>query len=85
MQYRQSLEIERRLEKVLKLISSGKFSTPDLAKEVGVSVPTISRCVQALRERGFEIRAERGREAWRYVLDSRIQVMRRENNKRTQG
>lgn len=67
MQYRKSLEIEQQLNRVLKLIRRGRFSTPALA-ELSVSVPTISRWVQALRERGHEIRAESGEGSWRYVL-----------------
>ena len=68
MQYRKSLEIETRLERVLKLIRRGRYSTRGLAEEIGVSIPTISRCVQALRERGYEIRAEQSEGSYRYVL-----------------
>ena len=39
-----------------------------LAEEVGVSIPTISRCVTALRERGHDIRAEKHEDGWRYML-----------------
>ncbi len=70
MQYRKSREIEERLETVLKLIRRGRFSTRGLAEEVGVSIPTISRCVQALRERGHEIRSETGSGGWHYILVS---------------
>lgn len=69
MPFERSLEIERRLDEVLRLIRTGRFSTPMLAEEVGVSIPTISRCVTALRARGHEIRAERQEGAWRYVLE----------------
>ena len=68
MRYQRSLEIEQRLLTVLELIQSGRFSTPGLAAEVGVSIPTISRCVEALRERGHDIRAVRGEEGWRYTI-----------------
>ncbi len=68
MPFERSLEIERRLEEVLRLIRTGRFSTPMLAEEVGVSIPTISRCVTALRVRGFDIRAEKHGGGWRYVL-----------------
>ena len=60
MRYQRSLEIEQGLLAVLTLIQSGQFSTPGLAGELGVSIPTISRCVEALRERGHDIRAVRG-------------------------
>lgn len=68
MPFERSLEIEQRLGAILRLIRTGRFSTPKLAKEVGVSVPTMSRCVMALRKRGHNIRAERRRNEWRYVL-----------------
>jgi hypothetical protein len=69
MPFERSLEIEQRLDDILRLIQSGRFSTPMLAEKTGVSIPTISRCVMALRIRGFDIRAEnRGEDGWRYVL-----------------
>jgi biotin operon repressor len=68
MQYERSLEIERRLEHVLQLIKTGQYSTPLLAEEVGVSIPTISRCVCALRERGFDIRSQRHGTSWPHVF-----------------
>ena len=68
MPFERSLEIERRLEEVLRLIRTGRFSTPMLAKEIGVSIPTISRCITALRERGHDIQAERHEAGWHYVL-----------------
>jgi biotin operon repressor len=71
MPFERSLVIERRLEEVLRLIGTGRFSTPMLAEKLGVSIPTISRCVTALRKRGHIIRAERQDDGWRYVLASR--------------
>jgi Mn-dependent DtxR family transcriptional regulator len=68
MQYQRSLVIEQRLETVLRLIRTGKYSTPRLAEELGVSIPTISRCVEALRDRGHEIVAENQNGTWRFVL-----------------
>jgi transposase len=68
MLYRRSQEIERRLDQVLDLIRTGGYSTPTLAKAVGVSIPTISRCVTALRGRGHDIRAENQGNGWRYVV-----------------
>ena len=72
MPFERSLEIERRLDEVLRLIRTGRFSTPMLAEEVGVSIPTISRCVTALRERGHDIQAERTSQGWRYVVAGAI-------------
>jgi len=68
MLYQRSLEIERRLEAVLGMIRKGRYSTPRMAEELGVSIPTVSRDVTALRQRGHDIRAERGEGGWRYVL-----------------
>jgi predicted DNA-binding transcriptional regulator YafY len=68
MPFERSIEIARRLDDVLRLIRTGRYSTPMLAEEVGVSIPTISRIVAALRERGHYIRAERHDGGWRYVL-----------------
>lgn len=68
MPFERSLEIERRLEDILRLIRTGRYSTPALAAEVGVSIPTISRCVEALRLRGHDIRAEKDESGWRFVV-----------------
>jgi biotin operon repressor len=68
MLYERSMQIEQRLETVLRLIHHGKYSTPKIAEELGVSIPTVSRAVCALRERGHDIRAERYEDGWRYVL-----------------
>jgi biotin operon repressor len=68
MRYKHSLEIHERIEIVLRLIETGRYSTPALAEQVGVSIPTISRIVAALRERGHDIQAERTSKRWRYVL-----------------
>jgi len=66
MPYQRSLEIERRLDHLLRLIRTGRYSTPILAQEVGVSIPTISRCITALRGRGHDIKAENYGTGWRY-------------------
>ncbi len=68
MRYQQTLEIHQRLEAVFQLIGTGRYSTPALAEAVGVSIPTISRIVAALREQGHDIRAERHDGGWQYVL-----------------
>ena len=68
MLYKRSLEIEQWLETVLRLIRSGRYSTPKLAEPLGVSIRTISRYVTALRKRGNDIKAEKQSRAWRYVL-----------------
>lgn len=78
MLYQRSREIEQRLDTVLRLIQSGRFSTPMLADELGVSIPTVSRCVSALRERGYDIRSEKHANGWCYVLVPRAKVRSRD-------
>ncbi len=68
MLYQQAFEIEQRLNATLQLIRTGRYSTPKLAQALRVSIPTVSRCVQALRERGHDIRAARRADGWSYVL-----------------
>jgi biotin operon repressor len=66
--YRRSHDIELRLEEILRLISVGRYATPALAKALRVSIPTVSRCVTALRDRGYDIRAVKQAGGWQYVL-----------------
>lgn len=68
MRYQRSLDIEVRLGTVLQLIREGGFSAPRIAEFLRVSIPTVSRDVTALRERGYDIRSERNGNGWRYVL-----------------
>lgn len=69
MLYQRSLEIEQRLETVLRMIRTAGYSTPQIAEELGVSVPTVSRTISALKKRGHRIRPEKHKSGWRYVLD----------------
>lgn len=69
MFYQRSLEIERRLQAVLQLVETGRYSTPLIAEELGVSIPTVSRDVTALRERGHDIISSRRDDGtWGYGL-----------------
>jgi biotin operon repressor len=68
MLYQRSLDIEKRLDAVLRLIRDGGYSTPMLAEKLSVSIPTVSRDVTALRQRGYEIHSERTDGGWRYTL-----------------
>src|SRR2546428_11341885 len=43
-------------------------ATPALTENIGVSSPRISRCVQALREKGHDIKVERHGFSWQYTL-----------------
>lgn len=66
--YRRSEQIENRLQTLVRLIREGKYSTPMLATALKVSPPTISRCLAALRERGYSIRAVNDGGIWSYEL-----------------
>jgi biotin operon repressor len=68
MLYERSMHIEHRLDSVLALIRHGGYSTPRLAAELGVSIPTVSRAVTALRQRGHDIRSLRAGAGWRFML-----------------
>lgn len=75
MPYTQSLEIERRLSQLLTLIGRGQHSAPALAMALGVSVPTVSRCITALRERGHPILAVKRSACWAYTLTGRVEAV----------
>lgn len=85
MLYQRSLDIEKRLKTILRLIRSGGYSTPMLAEELGVSIPTISRDVNALRDRGHDIRSKRVVSGWRYVLADRSSNTARSANSKLRG
>jgi Mn-dependent DtxR family transcriptional regulator len=68
MTYTRSHQIERRLQALIGLVRRGRQSTASLAKALNVSKPTVSRCLSALRERGYSIRAVKGSSRWSYEL-----------------
>lgn len=68
MVYQRLHDIELRLSATLDLIRAGGHSTARIADKLGVSVPTVSRDITALRERGFDIRPARCATGWEYVL-----------------
>jgi biotin operon repressor len=59
MLYEKAFAIDRRLGELVKLICSGRHSTPVLADKLRVSIPTISRDITALRQSGYPIRSVR--------------------------
>ncbi len=70
MLYERSKSIEQRISRVLELVKSGDCSAPRIAEELGVSVPTVSRCIEALRHRGHRIRSEKKGGHWCYLLEA---------------
>jgi biotin operon repressor len=68
MLYERSRKIESRLEKIVGLIRTGGQSTLTLAKAFGISRPTVSRSIAALRKRGYTIRAVKDSDGWAYEI-----------------
>lgn len=68
MPYERSQALEKRLQDLLGLLHGGRHSAPTLANELEISQPTVARCIAALRERGYAIRAVRDRQGWSYRL-----------------
>ncbi|GAA4445273.1 HTH domain-containing protein [Novipirellula rosea] len=66
--YKRAIEIQQRLDAILQLIAGGQHSTPQIADEIGVSTATVSRCIEALRNQGNIIKAEKLENQWRYKL-----------------
>ena len=81
MLYQRSRQIEDRLDALLALIQSGRYSTPTLADTLHISIPTISRGIDALRGRGHPIRAIRENNRWYYALEQ-TELIRRESARR---
>jgi len=70
MPYERSQELEQRLQRLVGLLRTGRHSTPTLAEELSVSEPTVSRCLTALRKRGYGIKALKDESGWSYRLSS---------------
>lgn len=68
MRYQRSLTIASRHERLVRLIRSGQFSSPDLARTLKVSEQTIYRDIEFLKKRGYSIRSEKHANGWAYRL-----------------
>ena len=68
MRYERTIAIAKRHEALLGLIGRGRFSNPQLAAELGVSLPTVSRDIVFLREQGYGIKSVRRSNGWAYEL-----------------
>lgn len=68
MIYERTLAIGQRFAAILELVRTGRHSTRTLAVALRVSEPTISRCLAALRYRGYQIEPRRCEQGWCYVL-----------------
>jgi biotin operon repressor len=70
MLYKQSHDIEKRLNDLVRLIRRERHSSFTLAVALHVSRPTVARGITALRERGYQIRAIKDADGWAYKLVS---------------
>ena len=68
MRYGRSLAIASRHDRLIDLIRSGEFSSPELAKKLKVSEQTVYRDIEFLRHRGYSIRSEKHSDGWAYHL-----------------
>ena len=68
MRYERSLAIADRHDRLIELIRSGEFSSPELATKLDVSEQTIYRDVDFLKRRGYSIRSEKHSDGWAYRL-----------------
>ena len=68
MPYERSQALEKRLQELLGLLRNGRHSAPTLADALDISQPTVSRCLAALRKRGYTIRAVKDEQGWCYRL-----------------
>ena len=68
MRYERSLAIARRHDRLIELIRTGEFSSPDLARRLKVSEQTIYRDIDFLKQRGYSIRSEKHIDGWAYHL-----------------
>lgn len=66
MYYKRLNEIEQRFKRALTLMGTGTMNASTLAKELGVSRPTVLRTVAELRRRGHAIHTVRDEWGWHY-------------------
>jgi len=66
--YERGNKIEARLKRLITLLLEGKYSAIDLSQKMNTSIATVSRDIEALRQRDFDIQAVRDKEGWRYKL-----------------
>lgn len=76
MRYDRSRAITRRHEALSELIRIGTYSCPQLAKELAVSLPTVSRDIVFLRRQGYGIVSVRRLTGGAYELKGTPEVQR---------
>jgi len=68
MPYERSLQIEKRFQQAIDLISKRSVNARQLAGILGISRPTIQRMITELKRRGYVIRSVRDDRGWKYEL-----------------
>jgi predicted DNA-binding transcriptional regulator YafY len=68
MRYERSLAISSRHDRLIELIRTGGFSSPELAEKLKVSEQTIYRDSNFLKSTGYSIRSEKRADGWAYHL-----------------
>ncbi len=68
MRYDRAIAISKRHDEILALVRSGSYSSPALAKKLGVSEPTVYRDILFLKRQGYRIESVRLSENWAYVF-----------------
>ena len=76
MRYDRSIAIAERHEALLELVKSGSYSSPDLAKTLAVSEPTIYRDILFLKRQGYHIQAVKLPSGWAYQLTNEHRTLR---------
>ena len=77
MRYDRSIAIAKCHEVLLDLIRSGSYSCSELAEELAVSLPRISRDIVFLRRQGYRIESVKRRTGWAYQLTRTLDSQRR--------
>ncbi|MCH8156725.1 MAG: helix-turn-helix domain-containing protein [Nitrospinae bacterium] len=68
IRYDRAIAISKRHEALLALVRSGSYSSPALAKKLGVSEPTVYRDILFLKRQGHRIESVRLSSNWAYQL-----------------
>ena len=80
MRYDRAIAISKRHEELLALVRSGSYSSPALAKKLGVSEPTVYRDILFLKRQGYPIESVRLSSNWAYQF-----AAEKKSNHRRQG
>jgi len=73
MRYDRSHAVANRHKALMHLIEAGSYSSPALAKKLGVSEQTVYRDIMFLRRKGHHIVSTRSASNWAYQLSPKSQ------------